>query len=130
GRLERTHAHAVRGARRQRHPRELDEPGVGPNGHGRRGGATLGGRRRGYRRLVEPPAFERPDGPILSRPEAHTVVTRKWRAFILLLAALALAACGSVSRLAYLNAPPLATWYIGSYVDLTDAQKKFVKDRL
>jgi len=58
------------------------------------------------------------------------VVTRKWRAFILLLAALALAACGSVSRLAYLNAPPLATWYIGSYVDLTDAQKKFVKERL
>jgi hypothetical protein len=58
------------------------------------------------------------------------VVTRKWRVFILLFAALALAACGSVSRLAYLNAPPLATWYIGSYVDLTDAQKKFVKERL
>ena len=58
------------------------------------------------------------------------MVTRKLRAFILLLAALALAACGSVSRLAYMNAPPLATWYIGSYVDLTDAQKKFVKERL
>jgi len=58
------------------------------------------------------------------------VVTRKWRALILLFAALALAACGSVSRLAYMNAPPLATWYIGSYVDLNDAQKKFVKERL
>jgi hypothetical protein len=52
------------------------------------------------------------------------------RALVLLLAALVLAACGSVSRLAYLNAPPLATWYIGGYVDLTDPQKQFVKERL
>lgn len=56
-------------------------------------------------------------------------MTRKWRAVVLLLAALALAAC-SVSRLAYLNAPPIAAWYIGGYVDLTDDQKHFVKDRL
>jgi hypothetical protein len=47
----------------------------------------------------------------------------------ILAAALALAAC-SVSRLAYLNAPPLALWYLGGYVDMSDAQKTFVKERL
>ena len=46
-------------------------------------------------------------------------------AFVALLAA----AC-AVSRLAYLNAPPLALWYLGGYVDMNDAQKGFVKDRL
>ena len=54
---------------------------------------------------------------------------RRIRVFVLLCAALVLAAC-SVSRLAYLNAPPLAMWYIGGYVDLNDTQKAFVKDRL
>jgi hypothetical protein len=48
---------------------------------------------------------------------------------VLLIAALFLAAC-SVSRLAYLNAPPLALFYIGGYVDMTDAQKKFARERL
>ena len=52
-----------------------------------------------------------------------------YRAVALALVALALAAC-SVSRLAYLNAPPLAMWYIGGYVNLSDAQKTFVRDRL
>ncbi len=51
------------------------------------------------------------------------------RVLIVLCAALALAAC-AVSRLAYLNAPPLAMWYLGGYADLNDSQKSFVKDRL
>lgn len=55
---------------------------------------------------------------------------RRHRTFLLLLAgALLLAAC-SVSRLAYLNAPPLALFYLGGYVDMSDEQKVWVRDRL
>lgn len=53
----------------------------------------------------------------------------KHRLFVLCVALFALAAC-SVSRLAYINAPPLALWYIGGYVNLNDQQKSLVKDRL
>jgi hypothetical protein len=49
---------------------------------------------------------------------------------ILLAAAALLVAACSVGRLAYLNAPPLALWYLGGYVDMSDEQKSFVKDRL
>jgi hypothetical protein len=50
---------------------------------------------------------------------------------VIVLAAVALlAAACSVSRLAYLNAPPLALWYLGGYVDMSDAQKSLVRDRL
>jgi hypothetical protein len=49
---------------------------------------------------------------------------------LLLVAVLLAAAACSMSRLAYLNAPPLALWYIGGYVDLSDPQKAFVKERL
>ena len=50
--------------------------------------------------------------------------------FLLLLAAgLVLAAC-SISRLAYMNAPPLALWYVGGYVDMTDGQKEALRDKL
>jgi len=53
------------------------------------------------------------------------------RTNILLLAAAAiLATACSVSRLAYLNAPPLAVFYVGGYFEMTDAQKSFFKDRL
>jgi hypothetical protein len=55
-------------------------------------------------------------------------MVKAYRAFVLLLAAL-LAAC-SVSRLAYLNAPPLATWYLSGYVNLSGEQKALVKERL
>ena len=55
--------------------------------------------------------------------------TRIRNVFLFLAAALVLAAC-SVSRLAYLNAPPLALWYLGGFVDLTDPQKAFVRERL
>jgi hypothetical protein len=51
------------------------------------------------------------------------------RRFLLLAAVLLVAAC-SVSRLAYLNAPPLILWYVGGYVDMTDTQKAFLRDRL
>jgi len=48
---------------------------------------------------------------------------------LLLAACLAAAAC-SVSRIAYLNAPPLALWYVGGYFDMSDPQKAFFKERL
>ena len=57
------------------------------------------------------------------------MTTRIRNVLLLVAAALVLAAC-SVSRLAYLNAPPLALWYLGGFVDLTDPQKAFVRDRL
>lgn len=50
--------------------------------------------------------------------------------YLLLVAAVLFAAACSVSRLAYLNAPPLALWYVGGYVDMSDAQKAFFKERL
>ena len=58
------------------------------------------------------------------------MVKARWTNFMLLAAAAILAAACSVSRLAYLNAPPLALWYVGGYFELTDAQKSFFKDRL
>ena len=48
---------------------------------------------------------------------------------VMALAALVLAAC-SVSRLAYLNATPLAMWYLASYVDMSGTQKEWARDRL
>jgi hypothetical protein len=57
-------------------------------------------------------------------------VTRQWRGFLLLLAACLAAAACSVSRIAYLNAPPLALWYVGGYFDMSDPQKAFFKERL
>ena len=54
---------------------------------------------------------------------------QKMRVLMLLSAALVVTAC-SVSRLAYMNAPPLAMWYLGGYVSMNDTQKTFVKERL
>jgi hypothetical protein len=51
------------------------------------------------------------------------------RCFVLIAAALVVTAC-SVSRLAYLNAPPLVLWYVGGYVDMSDPQKAFLRERL
>jgi hypothetical protein len=66
-------AHARRRGRGQRHPRELDESGLGPNGHGgeeaprtvEQGADTASG-------LAS--FLQRPDGPLLSRPEADSMV--------------------------------------------------------
>jgi hypothetical protein len=58
------------------------------------------------------------------------MVRARWTHLVLLAAAAILAAACSVSRLAYLNAPPLALWYVGGYFDMTDAQKRFFKERL
>jgi hypothetical protein len=77
-----------------------------------------------------PASLERPHRPVLSRSQAHSLVKKRFTHFaFLVVAALVVAAC-SVSRLAYLNAPPLALWYLGGYVDMTDAQKTLVRDRL
>ena len=54
----------------------------------------------------------------------------RWTNIILLAAAALLTAACSVSRLAYLNAPPLALWYVGGYFAMTDAQKGFFRERL
>jgi hypothetical protein len=58
------------------------------------------------------------------------MVSARWKAVVMLAAAAILAAACSVSRLAYLNAPPLALWYVGGYFEMSDAQKGFFKDRL
>ena len=58
------------------------------------------------------------------------MVRARWTNVMLLAAAAILAAACAVSRLAYLNAPPLALWYVGGYFDLTDEQKRFFKERL
>ena len=58
------------------------------------------------------------------------MVRARWTNVILLAAAAILAAACSVSRLAYLNAPPLALWYVGGYFEMTDAQKGFFRERL
>jgi len=57
-------------------------------------------------------------------------VKKRCTHYLLLLAAgLVLAAC-SISRLAYMNAPPLALWYVGGYVDMTDGQKAALREKL
>jgi len=55
------------------------------------------------------------------------VIAKRW--FVLIIAVLLVTAC-SVSRLAYLNAPPLVLWYVGGYVDMSDPQKTFLRERL
>jgi hypothetical protein len=51
-------------------------------------------------------------------------------------AALLLASCSltrlaySNAALAYLNAPPVITWMVGDYVDMSDGQKHWVRERL
>ena len=65
-------------------------------------------------------------------------MTRVTERFLLLAAAaLAVAACGMGTRLAYhnvgmvySNAAPMLTWMVDDYVDMTGAQKDWVKERL
>ena len=59
------------------------------------------------------------------------------RTFLLLLAAVLVAACGTLTKLAYSNATlaykslaPMATWMVDEYVDLDGYQKDWVRDRL
>lgn len=54
----------------------------------------------------------------------------RYRHFVWLAAAALIVAACSFGRLAYVNAPPLALWYLGGYVDMSDTQKTWVKERL
>jgi len=49
--------------------------------------------------------------------------------FFAVAAMLLLAAC-SLSRLAYMNAAPLAAWYVGGYVDMSTAQRGWLREHL
>jgi len=61
------------------------------------------------------------------------VTARSTRVFLVLLAALALAACSRIASmsamLAYSNATPLLSWMVGDYVELEGAQKAWVHAR-
>lgn len=54
--------------------------------------------------------------------------SRALRLLVLAAAALLAGAC-SLSRLAYLNATPILTWYLDDYVDLTDSQRDWAQER-
>src|SRR5690349_1760076 len=89
--------------------------------------------------MAEPAAFQRPDGPVLQGPQAHSMVTRRVASIVLLFAAaLVLAACGGLTTklaysnapLAYKNLPPLLAWMVDDYVDVHGNQKEWVRDRI
>ena len=52
------------------------------------------------------------------------------RALLAALAALLAAACSSVTRVAYDNAPFAAAWMVDDWFDLHDGQRDWVKERL
>ena len=65
------------------------------------------------------------------------MTSRSAQRFLLVLAALLLAACGTLTKLAYSNATlaykslaPMATWMVDEYVDLDGYQKDWVRERL
>jgi uncharacterized protein DUF6279 len=64
------------------------------------------------------------------------VIRRALRLVVIAAAALAIGSC-SLSRLAYTNAafaymqaPPVIAWMVGDYVDMSDGQKNWVRERL
>ena len=65
------------------------------------------------------------------------MTSRNAQRFLLLLAAFLVAACGTLTKLAYSNAAlaykslaPMATWMVDEYVDLDGYQKDWVRERL
>ena len=65
------------------------------------------------------------------------MTSRNAQRILLLIAALLVAACGTLTKLAYSNASlaykslaPMATWMVDEYVDLDGYQKDWVRDRL
>ena len=65
------------------------------------------------------------------------MTSRSAQRFLLLLAAFLVAACGTLTKLAYSNAAfaykslaPMATWMVDEYVDLDGYQKDWVRERL
>lgn len=62
---------------------------------------------------------------------------KTFRAFVLALAAIVLAGCAAITKLAYSNATlayanlaPMATWMVDEYTDLSGGQKDWVRERL
>jgi uncharacterized membrane-anchored protein YhcB (DUF1043 family) len=62
---------------------------------------------------------------------------RSARNFLLLLAGLVLSACGALTQMAYSNAafaysqlPPMLTWMVDGYVDMSGEQKAWMRDRV
>ncbi len=110
---------------------------LGEDRHGRRGGPAHRGGGRRDRRVAEPPSLERSNRPVLPRPQADPVVSRRTlHLAALVLAALLVASC-SFTKLAYMNAAfaysnatPALTWLVDDYVDLSGAQREFVRERL
>ncbi|HUP30106.1 MAG TPA: DUF6279 family lipoprotein [Usitatibacter sp.] len=64
-------------------------------------------------------------------------MNRSARVVLLLAASVMLAACGALTKLVYSNATlaysnlaPMATWMVDDYVDLSDGQKDWVRERI
>lgn len=65
------------------------------------------------------------------------MITRSVRNAALLVAALLLSACGALTKMAYSNAafaynqlPPMLTWMVDGYVDMSGEQKEWMRDRV
>jgi uncharacterized membrane-anchored protein YhcB (DUF1043 family) len=65
------------------------------------------------------------------------VVTRRVQAILLLAACALLSACATLTQLAYSNAamaynnlPPMISWWVDDYVDMSGGQKDWVRDRI
>ena len=65
------------------------------------------------------------------------MIARSARNVLLLLAGLLLTACGALTQMAYSNAafaynqlPPMLTWMIDGYVDMSGEQKEWMRDRV
>lgn len=97
----------------RRSPGELDEPRLGQ-------------------------IVQRPHGPVLPRPQGDPPVTKRvFRNILLALAGLLLAACGALTKMAYSNVafaytqfPPMLTWMVDGYVDMSGEQKDWMRDRV
>lgn len=64
-------------------------------------------------------------------------VTRRFHASLLLLACALLSACATLTQLAYSNAamaynnlPPMLSWWVDDYVDMSHGQKDWVRERI
>lgn len=80
---------------------------------------------------------------MILRPELHepapslSCVKRRLHALPLLLACALLSACATLTQLAYSNAamaynnlPPMLSWWVDDYVDMSHGQKDWVRDRI
>lgn len=65
------------------------------------------------------------------------MIERSARTILLLVAGLLLTACGALTKMAYSNAafaynqlPPMLTWMVDGYVDMSGEQKEWMRDRV